>query len=104
MLGVVSSATTQHLFRCIFSTPEAILVVVNQKDAADSIGFVQSIHLEMPQMVLWHGQRPPKTTHGVILFWFFQKACDREAFPLFHVIMYCIAFHQAEMRSANTFN
>lgn len=39
----------QHLFRCIFSTPEAILVVVNPKDAADSIGFVQSIHLEMPQ-------------------------------------------------------
>lgn len=73
MLGDVSSATTQHLFRCIFSTPEAILVVVNQKDAADSIGFVQSIHLEMPQMVLWHGQRPPKTTHTVILFWFFQS-------------------------------
>ena len=64
------------------------------------------------RQVLWHGPTAPKKqTHGD----FFvgssnlessvsKKPCDTEAFPIFHVIMYCIAFHQAEMRSANTFN
>ena len=56
MLGVVSSASS------IFSTPEATPVVVNPKDAADSTGFVQSIHLETPRFNGRFGSaRPPKT-------------------------------------------